>query len=186
MIRFLCGPCGMMWLLGLTSAYVRKVVRPIHNWPEQTDFSLKQGARHLKGTYKGELFTYFFGFFGPIWAHMGPIGPKWGQTIAKKLALWGIPIGPVGSQTGSLELQILNCLCQEVYHSWFHIPSARGYRERDFMTSNLSQPRRGGVPRQIPRIVPAASPWGGFAPQNPPLPVGRYRGLQYLGDRRWT
>ena len=43
---------------------------------------------------------------GPIWAHMapfslilGPYGPNWSQIglkIAKKLSLWGIPIGPVG------------------------------------------------------------------------------------------
>ena len=37
-----------------------------------SDCNLRQGARHLKGTYKGDLFTYSFGFFGPLWAHMGP------------------------------------------------------------------------------------------------------------------
>ena len=39
------------------------------------DCSLRQGARHHKGTYKGEFFTYLFGFFGSIWAHKGPYGP---------------------------------------------------------------------------------------------------------------
>ena len=37
-----------------------------------TDCSLRQGARPLKGTYKGILFTYFWEFFGSIWAHKGP------------------------------------------------------------------------------------------------------------------
>ena len=37
-----------------------------------SDCNLRQGARHLKGTYKGDFFTYYFIFFGPIWAHMGP------------------------------------------------------------------------------------------------------------------
>ena len=29
-----------------------------------TDCNLRQGARHLKGTYKGEFFTYALNFFG--------------------------------------------------------------------------------------------------------------------------
>ena len=33
------------------------------------DCNLRQGARHLKGTYKGEMFTYFFKAFR---THMGP------------------------------------------------------------------------------------------------------------------
>ena len=28
-----------------------------------SDCNLRQGARHLKGTYKGDLFTYFLMFF---------------------------------------------------------------------------------------------------------------------------
>ena len=32
------------------------------------------------------------------------------------------------------------------------------------MTSNLSRPMRGGLPKQIPNIFPAASPGGGATP----------------------
>ena len=39
------------------------------------DCSLRQGARPLKGTYKGKFSTYFWGFFGSMWAHKGPYGP---------------------------------------------------------------------------------------------------------------
>ena len=44
----------------------------------------KQGARHLKGTYKGDLFTYsldFSGPCGPIRAHMGPYGFIWALMV---------------------------------------------------------------------------------------------------------
>ena len=47
------------------------------------------GKGPLKATYKGNFFTYFFGFFGsicahkglygPIWAHMGPYEPIWAR-----------------------------------------------------------------------------------------------------------
>ena len=39
------------------------------------DCSFRQGAKPFKGTYKGDLFLYFFRFFGPIWAHKGPYRP---------------------------------------------------------------------------------------------------------------
>ena len=48
-----------------------------------TDCNLRQGARHLKGTYKGDFFTYFFfRFVGPIWARPGPL--KNGKSFCKK------------------------------------------------------------------------------------------------------
>ena len=40
-----------------------------------TDCSLGQGARPLKGTYKGEFSMYFFDFSGPYGPLMGPYGP---------------------------------------------------------------------------------------------------------------
>ena len=54
-------------------------------WWFHADCNLRQGARHLKGTYKGNCFTYFFGFFGPIWALMGPYGPGPGPWRAGKV-----------------------------------------------------------------------------------------------------
>ena len=99
-----------------------------HSWGkapqrDNTDCSLRQGARPLEGTYKGELFTYFFGFFGSIWtiwartgpaqaleerekfiygflwvhiwAHMGPYGPLW----ANIWALMGL-YGPIWAYMG--------------------------------------------------------------------------------------
>ena len=42
------------------------------------DCNLRQGARHLEGTYKGNclrIFLNFSGSYGPIWALMGPYGP---------------------------------------------------------------------------------------------------------------
>ena len=53
-----------------------------------SDCNLRQGARHLKGTYKGDVFTYLFRFFGSIWAHKGPYGPIWAR------------MGPYGSGPG--------------------------------------------------------------------------------------
>ena len=43
------------------------------------DCSLRQGAKHLKGTYEGKLFMYFLGFFGSIWAHEGKYEPIWAR-----------------------------------------------------------------------------------------------------------
>ena len=43
--------------------------------PIKADCYLRQGARPFKGTYKGELFTYFLRFFGPIWGLVGPYVP---------------------------------------------------------------------------------------------------------------
>ena len=54
-----------------------------------SDCSLRQGARPLKGTYKGDLFTYFFGFFGSIWAHKGPYWQVWAHIgTARALEEW--------------------------------------------------------------------------------------------------
>ena len=37
-----------------------------------TDCDLRQGARHLKGTYKGNFLYLFVGFFRALMGHMGP------------------------------------------------------------------------------------------------------------------
>ena len=56
-----------------------------------TDCYLRQGARPLKGTYKGNIFTYFFVFrvhmcpYEPIWACMGTYGPRPGPWRAGKV-----------------------------------------------------------------------------------------------------
>ena len=44
----------------------------------------KQGARHLKGTYKGDFFMHLLGCFGSIWAHKGPYGPCRGLEEREK------------------------------------------------------------------------------------------------------
>ena len=43
-------------------------------------------------------------------------------------------------------------------------------RERDFMTSILSRPMRGGLPKRIPKNLLAASLGGGASPPKPPTP----------------
>ena len=53
--------------------------------PEVSDCNLRQGARHLKGTYEGEFLMYIFGFFRPIWALVGPYGPGPGPWRAGKV-----------------------------------------------------------------------------------------------------
>ena len=103
------------------------------------------------------------------------------------------PTGPYGTNNnlGSIWIQIV-----ALWVNWDHWPigttcpwgimdpfmdtmwaqiGARGAnsRERDFMTSNLSRPLRGGLPKQIPEILSAAeaaSLGGGASPPKPPTP----------------
>ena len=47
--------------------------------PQNADCSLRQGARPLKGTYKGDFLLNSSGPYGLIRAHMGPYGPIWAR-----------------------------------------------------------------------------------------------------------
>ena len=72
-----------LWCSGYIIAPKGRSCFPIECAPQaathRTDCSLRQGARPLKGTYKGDLFTYLLRFFGYIWAHQGPYGPIWAR-----------------------------------------------------------------------------------------------------------
>ena len=58
-------------------------------------------------------------------------------------------------------------------------------RERDFRTRSYLGPGVEGYPDKFPIFVRRRLRGWASLPPKPPLPVGRYRGLQYLGDRRW-
>ena len=45
----------------------------------KSDCNLRQGARHLTGTYEADFLHFLGGFFGSIWAHKGPYGPIWAR-----------------------------------------------------------------------------------------------------------
>ena len=54
----------------------------------RADCNLRQGARHFKGTYKGECLTYSLCFFSELflhWDHMGLYGPIWAQQNQQKI-----------------------------------------------------------------------------------------------------